>query len=92
MTKRFLFAACLVCFFLAGCAPEPTATPTLSATPENTATPEPTLTPTPLPSVAVVNGIYIPEEDLARETENLIRAASDLGTGAPEDARSEALD
>ena len=92
MTKRLLFAACLVCFFLAGCAPEPTATPTLSATPENTATPEPTLTPTPLPSVAVVNGIYIPEEDLARETENLIRAASDLGTGAPEDARSEALD
>ena len=92
MKKQILACFCLgiICCF-SGCAPKPTATPTLSATPEATPTPEITPTPTPPPSVAIVNGVYIAKEDLARETDNLNRAVSELGLEAPEDAETEAL-
>lgn len=77
----FVFTACFILLLVAGCGAQPTVTPTVTPSPEATFTPEPTLTPTPPPSVAIVNGVYIPEEDLAREIANL-RAADELvGSG-----------
>lgn len=93
MKKQILACFCLgAVWILSGCAPKPTPAPTLTATPEATATPEITPTPTPPPSVAIVNGIYIAQEDVAREAANLNRAAAELELDAPEDAEAEALD
>jgi len=72
----------------------PTATPSATLTATITPTSLPTLTPTPPPAVAIVNGIYIWQEDFDMTVANLRRAYSDTQSMQPseETLKQEALD
>lgn len=61
----------------------PSATPTVTQTATITSTPLPTVTPTPPPSVAIVNGIYIWQEDFDLTVANLRQAYMDTQSVQP---------
>ncbi len=72
----------------------PTQTPTVTQTPTQTQTPLPTLTPTPPPSVAVVNGVYVWQEDFDTMVANLRAAYQEISNiqKADSDLEKEALE